>query len=830
MINSYKQITNKYLKSNKKRTILTVVGVILSVALISSIGLFFNGLQQAGIDNAKKSTGSYHAAISKIDENIASKITNNPKVSRSGLYEVGSPIRLTDKLSTNVIIASDKALELLPLSLKSGRLPENNKEIAVERWLLRYIDKDAKLNSKIKINNKEYILSGILEDNSFTQIESTGLVITKDNNLSIKNATLLIEINSKTNIKAALKEIESLVNKNQIQENSMLLTMEGAGDNSTNNSINMTLGIIISVVVIVTIAVIYNAFQISVVERIKEFGLLRAIGATPKQIRNIVFKEAAIIAGFGIPIGLIFGVIAIYGISITFKLIGGTADNFIVPNVSLKIMLLSFAVGLLSIYFSALMPALFAGRISPLTAISSRNSIKKDKIKRRKSIIIKRLLGFEGELAIKNIKRNRKRYRITVFSIVISVVLFVTFKYFTDIALVMNDSTNESTKVNYSILLGSRAQEAKESIDSNLINNIREFNFVDKIYKRYNTIPFEAAIDKDKEVKDIKEIGTVYKDITYEGKDKFKLDANIMVYDKDALEASKKYLQSGNIDIDKINNENGVIVINKNQVFNIKTNKSYIGAVTDIKVGDEILLQNTDNLSNGKEQFGSGEVKKVKVIATLKEEPFNFSGNSSGLKIITTEEMAQKLAKPNSITLQGINIIIKDINNEAKATSEIENLIKTNSSLQLINYIDINNKSKTSILMIQILLYGFVVVVSLIGCVNIVNTLTTNIILRRREFATLKSIGLTQRGLRKMIIIEGMLYGFMGCVYGCTAGLGLSYLLFKSMHGIREFSYMPPIKAMIIAAAFAIFIGYLSVLSPLRRVNEDNLIDSIREE
>lgn len=830
MINSYKQITNKYLKTNKKRTILTVVGVILSVALISSIGLFFNGLQQAGIDNAKKSTGSYHAAISKIDENIASKITNNPKVSRSGLYEVGSPIRLTDKLSTNVIIASDKALELLPLSLKSGRLPENNKEIAVERWLLRYIDKDAKLNSKIKINNKEYILSGILEDNSFTQIESTGLVITKDNNLSIKNATLLIEINSKTNIKAALKEIESLVNKNQIQENSMLLTMEGAGDNSTNNSINMTLGIIISVVVIVTIAVIYNAFQISVVERIKEFGLLRAIGATPKQIRNIVFKEAAIIAGIGIPIGLIFGVIAIYGISITFKLIGGTADNFIVPNVSLKIMLLSFAVGLLSIYFSALMPALFAGRISPLTAISSRNSIKKDKIKRRKSIIIKRLLGFEGELAFKNIKRNRRRYRITVFSIVISVVLFVTFKYFTDIALVMNDSTNESTKINYSILLGSRAQEVKESIDSNLINNIRELNFVDKIYKRYNTIPFEAAIDKDKEVKDIKEIGTVYKDITYEGKDKFKLDANIMVYDKDALEDSKKYLQSGNIDIDKINNENGVIVINKNQVFNIKTNKSYIGAVTNIKVGDEILLQNTDNLSNGKEQFGSGEVKKVKVIATLKEEPFNFSGNSSGLKLITTEEMAQKLAKQNSITLQGINIIIKDINNEAKATSEIENLIKTNSSLQLINYIDINNKSKTSILMIQILLYGFVVVVSLIGCVNIVNTLTTNIILRRREFATLKSIGLTQRGLRKMIIIEGMLYGFMGCVYGCTAGLGLSYLLFKSMHGIREFSYMPPFKAMIIAAAFAILIGYLSVLSPLRRVNEDNLIDSIREE
>lgn len=830
LINNYKQITNKYLKSNKKRTILTIVGVILSVALISSIGLFFNGIQLSSINYAQESYGAFHVAFSKIDENLVTKITNNPKVSRSGLYQIGSPIKLTDKLSTNEIIATDKALELLPLSLKSGRLPENNNEVAVERWILRYIDKDAKLNSKININNKKYILCGVLEDNSFTQMDSTGLVITKDNNLNIKDATMLVEINSKTNIKTALKELESLVKKDQIQENINLLTLEGAGDSSTNNSLNITLGIIIFVVVIVTIAVIYNAFQISVVERIKQFGLLRAIGATPKQIRKIVFKEATIIASIGIPIGLIFGVIAIYGISITFKLIGGSAENFIVPNVSPMILLLSFAVGLLSIYVSALMPALFAGRVSPLIAISSRNSIKKDKIKRRKNVIIKKLFGFEGELAFKNTKRNRKRNSITVFSIVISITLFITFKYFTDIALIMNGSNNESNKINYSILLSNRAQQEKESIDNKLINNIKELNSVDKIYKVYNTNSFEAAIDKSKEVKDIKEIGTVYKDITYEGKEKTEINGSMMVYDNGDIEASKKYLQSGSLDIEKINNENGVIIINKNQVYNGKTNKSYIGAVTDLKAGDEILLQSIDNMTAEKEQFGSKEVKKVKVIATLKEDPFNFRGNASGLKIITTEEVAKKLAVPNSIALTGINIIIKDINNETAATSEIENVIKTNPSLNLINYIDQNNKTKSSMLMIQILLYGFVVVVSLIGSVNIINTLTTNIILRRREFATLKSIGLTQKGLRKMIVIEGLLYGFMGSVYGCLAGLGLSYLLFKSMHGIREFSYMPPWKAMIIAVIFALCIGYLSVLSPLRRINKDNLIDTIREE
>ena len=144
----------------------------------------------------------------------------------------------------------------------------------------------------------------------------------------------------------------------------------------------------------------------------------------------------------------------------------------------------------------------------------------------------------------------------------------------------------------------------------------------------------------------------------------------------------------------------------------------------------------------------------------------------------------------------------------------------------VINNIDNNRKSKSSILMIKILLYGFVLVVSLIGSVNIVNTLTTNIILRKREFATLKSIGLTQKGLKKMIVLEGLLYGVIGAIYGSIIGCGISYLLYKAMGGFREFGWIVPWNALAIATIASLIIGYVSVLSPLARIKKSNLIES----
>lgn len=828
MISTYKQLTGRYLKTSQKRTALTILGIVLSVALISTIGLFFYSMQAAEVEDAKNDYGAFHLMFTKTDEALVSKIANNPKVSRYGFF-TGEEVDVQGKITISKLTATDKALELMPYRVKEGKLPKAENEVAVEKWVLSYIDKTAKAGDTIKFNNKEYKLSGILENSIQSQIDNTGVLLSIDNNIDKNNSPLVVEVSKKTNLRKAVEELKTLAPKDTVKENEYLLFMLGVGEGSAMEGLYFTLGIIIGIVVIATIAVIYNSFQISVVERIKQFGLLRAIGTTPKQIRTIVLREAAIVAAIGVPLGLLFGIFAMYSISFVFKIIGANSVFAMKTSISPMVLLISAGVGLISIYLSALLPAHFAGKISPLVAISSRNSITKEKIKKRKNRLTQRLFGFEAALAMKNIKRSKKRYRITVFSIVISVVLFITFKSFMDMSLSITDTPNESKNMHFSVIRDNQATEENMKIDEKIIEDLSKLDVVDKVYKVYDSLNFDAAVNRSKEIKEVKDVEGVYDEVG----GKSVIPSSIVVYDKEALEAAKKYISAGTIDIEKLNKENGVIIINKSRIFNAKTKKSYIGPVADIKVGDEIELQYFDfsrDMEEEKPEFGKGKVKKAKVMAILEDNPFNYRGNISGIKIISTAEVAKALSERKDIKPVNLNIKIKDVSSEQIALTQIENIIKANPSLSIINNIDNNRKDKTTMLMVQILMYGFVIVVSLIGSVNIINTLTTNIILRKREFAALKSIGLTQKGLKKMVTLEGLLYGIIGSIYGSIIGCGVFFLMYQGLGEAREFQMIIPWQAMLIAGVSAIIIGYLSVLAPLRRIKNENLIETIREE
>ncbi|MBS4538372.1 FtsX-like permease family protein [Clostridium sp. D2Q-11] len=828
MITGYKQLTKKYLKSNKKRAILTIVGIILSVALISSIGLFLKGMQDAQIEDMRNTYGSYHLHYDNVDRELIEKISNHPKVGRSGTYNIESEFILDEEINVLEIGATNKALELFPAKVKRGRLPEEKGEVAIEGWLLRHINPNADVGGNINVNNRAYRLVGILENNITEQINNRSIILTRNNYTEDKEAILLAEVSPKTNLKSAVEELEALGKEGQVQKNINLLAMQGAtrGDEGFFG-LYMVVAVIIAIVVISTIAVIYNSFQISVMERIKEFGLLRAVGTTPKQIRKLILREATLLSLIGIPIGLLFGIVAIYSISLVFRLIGGEDLIIIKPSISPVILGGSGMIGLFSIYLSALLPAIFAGRISPLVAISNRKSITKEKIKRRKGPIIKiirKTLGFEGELAYKNIKRNRKRYRITVFSIVISVMLFITFKSFIDMSFSITDSMGETENVHFSVVRDVQGTEKDIRIEEDIIEKIKDIPTVNKIYNVYQDYQFDMEIDKNSELKEIQALGQqIYRDSDAE--DKTKVYGNINIYDKEAFEDTKEYVESGNIDIDELNKENGVILIRRNRIYNYNSEKTYYGPVADIKVGDEIdVIQEMYQREEKNRAVG----ETLKVVAIIEQEVFSYRGHHEYLKLITSEEVAKKLMEEKTIKPINLNIVLDNKDSEKVAVADIENAIKNNPNLNIINHIDNNRRGKSGELMVQILLYGFVVVVSLIGSVNIINTLTTNILLRKREFATIRSVGLTHKGLRKMIVLEGMLYGVMGIIYGAIVGTLLSFVLYKGLGDMREFSWSIPWSTIGIATIATLMIGYLSVQYPLAKVKNDNLIETIR--
>ncbi|NMA57717.1 ABC transporter permease [Clostridium cochlearium] len=842
---SYRQITDKYLKHNKKRSILTICGIILSVALITSIGLFIKSMQNTFLQEAISSNGSYHISISKEDDEAYDKIYNNPKIDKVGLKESIDSVSLRDDKKINITQFNKNALELLPYKSIKGELPKKNGEIALESWILNYMDGKPKLGSiiRIKLNSgkeKEFKITGLIKNNSSNQLEGRALGIVYSDKFNINNSTIYATISEKADISDTIRDLKGKFK--ELESNEEVLRLLGEGQNENiNKSLYQIAGIIIGVVVIATIAVIYNSFQISVIERIKQFGLLRAVGATQKQIRKIVLREATLISLIGIPLGLFFGVIALKIVAQIFKMMSSSAFGNLNVIISYKILAISGLVGLVSIYISALIPARFAGKISPLVAISSRALIVKEKIKKNRGRIAKKILGINGLMAFKNIKRNKKRFNITVFSITISVTLFIFFTTFINMLNFFNTPETESD-ISQFLVVGTVDNKGKSSLNKNIIDEIKNNNYTNDVFVHYMNYSSKAAISMDKKEASLEKIAPdIYEKINLDGKEMMKLGVAFDVYDENKLKNSSKYIVSGKIDIDKMKKENGVILV-KNQLIADKGGY-YNGPFTNLKVGDSFyihknILRNDLTKENGEKDiklnFNKEDITKVKVVAIVNTPPYGFFVNPKHLKIITTKDVLGNIARKdmNKILLDQIQSAEIELKDKSTA-DEFQKWIQPfgdRFGVKIINHVQQMEEQKSSLLQIKILMYGFIVVVSLIGAVNIINTITTNLILRKKEIASLSAIGMTYKNIKKMILTEGILYGLYGSIYGVIVGTLLSYAMFSNMTNIMKFKWPIPWQSICIAVGTSIFIGLISVIRPLNRIKKSNIIDVIKAE
>ncbi|WP_454054619.1 ABC transporter permease [Clostridium sp. Marseille-Q7071] len=843
---SYKDITNKYLKHNKKRTVLTICGIILSVALITSIGLFIKSMQNTFIQDSIDGNGSFHIAITNLNNKDYDKIKNNPKIEKVGLREQWDKVPLKSSKSIELVKLDKNALELLPYKAVEGEIPKADGEIALESWVLNYIDNTPKLGDTIKLqleNGKleEFKITGLIKNNSYSQLSGASTGVVYCDKFDMEKSRIFATISKKADISDTVEELKSTF-KN-ISTNEDLLRLLGKGQNkSINNSLNHIAGLIITIVIIATIAVVYNSFQISVVERIKQFGLLRAVGATPKQIKKIVLREATLISLIGVPLGILCGIFAMWAIAQIFKIMSSSAFGSLDVVISYKILGISAVVGLISIYVSALIPARFAGKISPLIAISSRASITKEKIKKNRGKLVKKLLNINGLMAFKNIKRNKKRFRITVFSMIISVTLFIFFTSFINMTVNFTPHKSEDEKNNFEIisLLDDNwlLIDGKSTITEDIINKIKNNNEVKELYVDYENYVSRAVISNDKKEKVITEAAPhTYNKTNFNGEEMTSLDILFDVYDDIKLKNTESYITSGRIDKEKMIKENGVILV-KNQMFRGK-DKYYELPLTNLKVGDSFYIYknasiiNTKNLKENNEinNFNKDNMIKVKVSAIVDYAPYPIYGNPNHLKIITSKDVMKNISNIDvgKIPYKSAGIILKDEKKEKEFEKWIQPLGDMN-GIKVMNTSKEAEETRANNLQINILLYGFVAVVSLIGVVNIINTITTNLILRRKEIASLSALGMTYKNIRSMILTEGILYGVYGSFLGAILGTILSYFMSSSMIGIMGFKWGIPWKTISIAAGASIFIGVIAVIKPLNRIKKENIVEVIRGE
>ena len=590
---------------------------------------------------------------------------------------------------------------------------------------------------------------------------------------------------------------------------------------SSYSNINITLllivGLVASLVIIATIATIYNSFSIAISERKKQFGILNSIGATKSQIMKFVFLEGFLVSIVGIPIGLLSGTVAI---DIVFKVIKTFFKTSMFGELDLRVvfrpivLIISTLVILLTIFISALIPAINAAKISPLEAIKNSSNLKVGKIKSSK--LIKKIFKTEGELAYKNLRRNKGKFRITLFSLVISIVIFISFNGFVDMFIEANQInygsiTNDLTLYENNLLTKEEVQKTIDELKK--INGLKDV----AIDKGYN---LNVHVDEKNINKDLRES---LKQSRYVDMNNSNYNfINSRLYIPGYFSISNIKLSEGKFDRKTAKAENGVILVRYSYQESLAKKGKVV--LSNYKVGDTLNCTITSYDSDEKE---SEKEVKLKILAITDE---ILTGNQqypeTSFGVVAYDDLIPSLG----ITDDKSSSIYYVATNQEKSTRDEVKKVAEENNLSVIDSIDEAQKLEQTMNVMKIFVYGFIVVISLVSVTNIINTISTNINLRKREFAIIKSIGVTPQGFKKMIYMESILYGILSLLYGIPIGICMNVLMNKILEGVITVQTLIPYKAILICVVAIFIITFIASYIPLKKISKENIIDNIRQE
>lgn len=858
-MNLYTSLTLRYLKQNKRRTLVTIIGIILATALICGIGNICTSFMDYQMRDEIQSSGSFYATFTDIDKEKASVITKSSGVSEYGYKKNLGSVILDKKNSTslNINVFDKNTINSFQITLKKGSYPKNESELIVtqdllNKWNKKIGDKiilnlgeliydDMGMISKLKnsqkttfkivgtldkapYNSKLFAITGF-DINSVNKNEKFDVSICTKNPKDIYKTAISIGENiglaqaDETNDEDYSYNDQTSMYYKDIEFNEGLLRLLGA---SSYDNINITLilivGLVASLVIIATIATIYNSFSIAISERKKQFGILNSIGATKSQIMKLVFLEGFLVSIVGIPIGLLSGTVAI---DIVFKVIKTFFKTSAFGELELRVvfspivLIISTLVILLTIFISALIPAINAAKISPLEAIKNSSNLKVGKIKSSK--LVKKIFKTEGELAYKNLRRNKGKFRITLFSLIISIVIFISFNGFVDMFI-------EANQINYGsitndLTLYENKLFTKEEVQ-NTINELKKINGIKDIAidKGYN---LNVHVDEKNINKDLRES---LKQSDYVDMDNSTYNfINSRLSTPGDFSISNIKLSEGKFNKETAKAENGVILVRYSYQESLAKKGKVV--LTNYKVGDTLNCTVYSYDSDGNEK--QKEVK-LKILAITDE---ILTGNKqypeTSFGVVAYDDLIHSLGIKDDESSS--NSYYVATNQEKSTRDEVKKVAEEN-SLSVIDSIDEAQKFEQTMNVMKIFVYGFIVVISLVSVTNIVNTISTNINLRKREFAVIKSIGVTPQGFKKMIYMESILYGILSLLYGIPIGICMNVLMNKILEGVITVQTLIPYKAILICVVAIFIITFIASYIPLKKISKENIIDNIRQE
>ena len=562
-------------------------------------------------------------------------------------------------------------------------------------------------------------------------------------------------------------------------------------------------GVIIVIIVVSSVFVIRNSFAISVAEKTKQYGMLASVGATKKQIRKTVLLEGTYIGAIAIPLGILCGIIAIVVLLwIVNYLIGDMMDGVIfIYNVPLLPILLSIVISAITIYLSCIIPAIRASRISPIEAIRGNEDIKIKAKKIKTSKFTKKIFGIGGVIASKNLKRNKKKYRTTVISLVVSIAIFISLSSFLDYGKRAVGLYYTDMKYNVDVYNG----------DIELYNEIAQLNNIDDYSYSFTT---SAIIDIEKYGseygKEISNINRTYYEEA-ERETEYQDTIAVIMFSNDYF---KKFIKELGLNENDYKN---IAILEDDEFEYNEDGTSVLRNYYNIKEGETITI----NLN--------GEERQVTIAKRSDQRPMGFEGSyATGGWIFVSEDFMED--KDNEVITTGMYINSSDA---SQIERDINNIIADNDSyknVHITNLAEFADQERRILLLVSIFLYGFITVITLIGVTNIFNTITTNMILRSKEFANLKSIGMTTKEFNKMIRLESLLYGLKSLLIGIPIGLLGSFCIYQAFKNSVDFGYMIPWVSILISIIFVFIIVGATMKYSLSKINKQNIIETIRQD
>lgn len=867
-MNIFNKVALRSLKKNRTRTIVTIIGVVLSSSLIMAAVTFGLSLMDYAAKGAALKYGGWHVAFLDASPEFAQERAADSEAADTVTIENIGYAMLDggtnpEKPYVDIISFDQKAFDALPITLLSGRMPKNSSEILVSAHVAADGGVDMQLGDTVflsvgsrmigneKLNQHDPYISGetleVKEEKVYTVVGICGrpafeeytapgytLITKTDSAAGADSLNLFVTLKNPQKIRSYVAE--KAENHDYIFNNDVLRFM-GLSNDSGDSVFNILLysvgGIVIVIIMIGSIFLIYNSFSLSLNERTQQVGILSSVGATAKQIRNSVLFEGFCIGAIGIPIGILTG---IGGIWFVIFVVAKKFSSVMYSGVSLtlNVSVLPIAgtvvISLITILISAYIPAKKAADMPVMECIRQTNEVKMEPKALKTSKLTHRIYGLEGTLALKNFKRNKKRYRSIVLSLVLSIVLFIaTSAFVIDLKQTMAKTLAFTT---YDIGFGTKDMEDGEMLA--LYDRMKGAGGVTD--SGYQAIAEYYCDVQANELSDNywKSAGGSSTGETVE------LPMEIQFLDDSTYQ---KIVQDAGLSVEEYSGENAKM---------LAVAKMETGA--DEKKGEREVEEFKDLFHNSSLEAAimpsnAGEANREQVqnvtvtcidavppdTPPTREKSAYSKQDSYVFQLLAPWSLKEKMVPDGSAADLRVKGMTFSSENPAQSASEMKKMIQDAEitvSYMMINTSEMMEENRNYIFIANVFAYTFIMMISLIAVANVFNTISTNIKLRRKELAMLRSVGMSDRNFNKMMRFECALYGMKALLAGLPIAMIVSWLIYYGMFkgGADEIVYEVPWLSIGISIFSVLLIIFVTMMYAVSKIKKENIIDALRDD